>query len=105
MHAIEPNRCPLQKVSEAIGGKWKIPILGHLALRGSLRPSQLRRLIGAVSEKVLSEQLRELEASGLVVRTDFKTVPPHVEYALTPLGLELGEHLDRLAAWSQSRLP
>lgn len=104
MTAIDPNRCPLRAVTHAIGGKWKIPILGHLTLRGPLRPSELRRLIGPVSEKVLADQLRELEESGLVTRHDHGTVPPHVEYALTPLGLELGQHLGALAAWSQARL-
>jgi DNA-binding HxlR family transcriptional regulator len=102
--SINPNRCPLQAVSSAIGGKWKIPILGHLAVRGPLRPSQLRRTIGTVSEKVLAEQLRELETDRLVSRHDFQTIPPHVEYALTPLGCELAEHLGRLAEWSQVRL-
>lgn len=95
--------CPLEAAVEAIGGKWKIPLLGRLA-EGSQRWGALRRALPGVTEKMLAQQLRQLAADGLVSRTVYPEVPPRVEYALTPTGAALVPALDALAAWSAAHL-
>lgn len=95
----EPRyRCGMEAVLDLLGGKWKILILYHL--RGSqLRFSDLRRLVGRISEKMLSQQLKEMVADGLLRRIDFQTVPPHVEYECTAFGLGLCATLEAVCEW------
>lgn len=96
-------RCGLEAVLGLLNGKWKLLILYHL--QGErLRFSTLRRCIGRVSEKMLSQQLKEMTSDGLVKRIDHKTVPPHVEYELTPLGRELTERLRPLCDWGTENM-
>jgi DNA-binding HxlR family transcriptional regulator len=83
-----------------IGGKWKILILTHLVL-GTRRFGELRRLMPQISEKMLIQQLRELEADGLVERNSHGTIPPKVEYAFSPYGRSLCEVIQTLAAWGE----
>jgi DNA-binding HxlR family transcriptional regulator len=91
-------RCGMEAVIDLVGAKWKLLILYHL--RGDThRFSELRRLVGNVSEKMLSQQLKEMTADGLVRRIDFKTVPPHVEYELTSLGLDLCKSMKPMCDW------
>lgn len=78
----------MEAVLDLVGGKWKLLILYHL-YGARRRFGELRGLVGAVSEKMLSQQLKELVADGLVRRMDFNTVPPHVEYELTEFGRDL----------------
>jgi DNA-binding HxlR family transcriptional regulator len=95
---IRTDDCNVAYAMSLIGGKWKIAIIWKLT--GSrLRFGQLRARLGTISEGVLINQLKELEASGLVRRMDFKTVPPHVEYELTNRGQELEATLRGLEAW------
>src|ERR1700679_2710407 len=75
-----------------MGGKWKPLILFHLG-HGTRRFGELRRLVSGVSEKMLIQQLRELQADGIVERIDFKEIPPRVEYSVTPLGTTLSQAL------------
>ena len=96
--------CPLQALAGVIGGKWKIAILGHLRLGGPARPSELRRRIQGVSEKVLNQQISQLVQAGLVERRDHKTVPPHVDYRLSRKGTELSRLMGPLAEWSAANL-
>lgn len=77
--------CGMEAALDLIAGKWKLLILYHLA-DGRRRFGVLRRQVGDVSEKIMSEQLKALVADGLVRRIDFMTVPPHVEYELTEFG-------------------
>jgi len=72
---------------------------------GAHRFSALHRKIGGVSEKMLAQTLRWLEDDGFVVRTAYPTVPPHVEYGLTPLGREVGQRVEALADWIESSMP
>ncbi len=71
---------------EVIGGKWKMPILWRLSLAPIWRYGELKRDLGTISHKMLSQQLRELEATGLIRRTLYPVVPPKVEYSLTEKG-------------------
>ena len=81
-----------------VGGKWKPVVLWHLD--GSARRfGELRRLVGGISEKMLAQQLRELQADGMVDREDFGEVPPRVSYSLTPFGASLLEALRPLCVW------
>ena len=80
--------CPVEATLELIGGKWKGMVLYYL-LNGRLRFSELKRQIGCVTQRMLTKQLRELEASGLVNRIVYAEVPPRVEYELTKEGKSL----------------
>ncbi len=91
-------QCPVEACLDVVGGKWKGVILFHL-LAGTQRFGQLRRMLSSVTPRVLSQQLRELEADGLIDRKDFHTVPPRVDYSLTPLGATLEPLLRLMRAW------
>ncbi|HVJ38930.1 MAG TPA: helix-turn-helix domain-containing protein [Stenotrophomonas sp.] len=90
--------CGIGPAFAVIGGKWKAVILWEL--HGATRRfGELKRLVPGITEKMLIQQLRELVADGLVSRVDMATVPPHVEYSLTPLGVSLNTALGPLARW------
>ena len=90
--------CPVEVTLTLISNKWKVLILRDL-LTGTKRFGELKKSIGTVTQKVLTAQLREMEASGLLTRTVYAEVPPRVEYALTELGLSLKPILDSMVAW------
>lgn len=93
--------CPAEVTLRVVGGVWKVPILYHL--RGStLRFSELRRTLAGVSQKVLTQQLRELEADGIVLRRVYAEVPPRVEYSLTPFGQSLEPVVVAMVQWGKS---
>lgn len=94
--------CPVEVTVDLIGGKWKPVILAHLK-EGVRRYGELRRLMPGTSEKMLVQQLRELEADGLVRRTVYPTVPPQVEYDLTEEGWSLVPVLTALYEWGEKR--
>jgi DNA-binding HxlR family transcriptional regulator len=90
--------CPIQATFNALKGKWKVNIIWHLSF-GTKRFAQLRRLLGGVSEKVLTDQLRQLEACGVVSRAVTPSKIPRVDYSLTSHGLDLMPPLEALCAW------
>lgn len=92
--------CPTEAALAVIGGRWKVPILWHLR-RGTLRFGELSRLLGGVTQKMLTQQLRELERDGIVHRRVFPEVPPRVEYSLTDFGESLSPLLDALSSWGE----
>lgn len=94
---------PVEATLEVIGGKWKVVILCHLK-EGTKRFSDLQRLIPNVTKKMLTQQLRELEADGVIRRYVYHQVPPKVEYSLTEEGESLRDILDRMCAWGAQRL-
>lgn len=96
-------RIGVEVTLDVIGGKWKSLILYHLA-GGIKRFNELRRLIPNVSHKVLSQQLRELERDGLVLRHDYQEVPPKVEYELSEYGSGLIGVLDFFCYWGEAHL-
>ena len=90
--------CPVEAALEVIGGKWKGLVLYHLT-DGTKRFNALKRLCGDVTQRMLTKQLRELEADRLVTRTVHPVVPPHVDYALTAKGRALAPVLVALREW------
>jgi DNA-binding HxlR family transcriptional regulator len=96
--------CPSRIVLQHLTSRWGVLVL--IALRsGRHRFSDLRRKVGGVSDRMLAQTLQFLEADGMVERKDFQVVPPHVEYTLTPLGLEAAEKVQALADWIETSLP
>ena len=93
--------CPVETTLMLIGSKWKVLILRDL-MPGTKRFGELRRSIGGVSQKVLTAQLRDMEACGLVDRQVYAEVPPRVEYSLTELGRSLRPILDAMWAWGEA---
>lgn len=91
--------CPAQAALEVLGGKWKGLILFHLSDGTEKRFNQLKRLIPGITQRMLTKQLRELEADKVVRRKIFQEVPPKVEYALTEFGLTLSPILEGLHRW------
>lgn len=98
--AKELPACPVETTLSLIGDKWKVLILRDL-LSGTKRFGELRRSVGAISQKVLTTQLRQMEDNGLVIRTVYAEVPPRVEYTLTELGYSLKPVLDALQTWGE----
>ncbi|TWT50878.1 putative HTH-type transcriptional regulator YybR [Rubripirellula amarantea] len=92
--------CPVEATLELIGGKWKGIVLYYL-LEDRLRFSELKRKVGCVTQRMLTKQLRELEASGLVNRIVYAEVPPRVEYELTAEGKSLKPVLKVLKKWGE----
>jgi len=85
---------------EVIGGKWKCVILCHLT-HGKKRTSDLKRIMPSITQKMLTQQLRELEQDGIVNRISYNEVPPRVEYELSEYGWSLKSILDSLCAWGE----
>ena len=90
--------CPSRSVLDHVTSRWGSLIL-ILLLEGTHRFSELARGIGGVSEKMLAQSLQALEADGFVVRKVYPTVPPKVEYSLTPLGVECARRVNALTSW------
>jgi len=101
---VQSADCPSREVLKHMTSRWGVLVLVML-LGGMHRFSELRRKIGGVSEKMLSQTLQELEADGLVDRKSLPVVPPHVEYRLTPLGREAAEHLEVMVNWIEEKIP
>ncbi len=96
--------CPSRDVLQHVTSRWGVLVLVAL-LAGTHRFSDLRRKIGGVSEKMLAQTLQWLESDGFVLRKSYPVVPPHVEYSLTPLGLEVARRVEALADWIEGNLP
>lgn len=95
--------CPVERTIDVIGGRWKVLILQEL-LTGVKRFGQLHRALRGITQKMLTQQLREMEADGIVQREVYLQVPPKVEYSLTPLGESLKPILDAMHAWGIAHL-
>lgn len=96
--------CPSREVLKHLTSRWGVLVLVAL-LSGMHRFSDLRRKIGGVSEKMLAQTLQLLEGDGLVSRLALPVVPPHVEYTLTPLGMQAARKVESLADWIEENLP
>lgn len=93
--------CPVEITLSLIGDKWKVLILRDL-LGGTMRFGELKKSIGKVSQKVLTSQLRDMEAHGLVHRQVYAEVPPRVEYSLTDTGRSLEPIINAMLAWGSN---
>jgi DNA-binding HxlR family transcriptional regulator len=105
---VVPNvldqRCESRQALERIADKWTCLIV-YALLDGPLRHGELKRKIDGISQKMLTQTLRSMEADGLVQRTVIDVVPPHVLYALTPLGQTLSDPLVAICRWAMDHLP
>jgi len=97
------HECPVEVAVKVVGGRWKLIILNRLS-GGTQRYGALKSTIPGISEKMLIQQLRQLEHDGLVHREQYPEVPPRVEYSLTVVGTSLVPVLDALSDWSQAHL-
>jgi DNA-binding HxlR family transcriptional regulator len=95
---LQAQECPSRDILKHVTGRWAVLTL--IALQGrTIRFAALRRTIGGVSDRMLTQTLQTLEADGFVHRQAFNVVPPHVEYSLTPMGEEVAHHVRVLADW------
>ncbi len=90
--------CPVAAALDVLGGRWKGQILYYL-LRGPTRFGALRRLVPGATQRMLTLQLRELEADGVIHREVYREVPPRVEYSLTPFGMSLRPIIEAMERW------
>lgn len=96
--------CPSRDILKHVTSRWGVLVLVAL-MEGTHRFSDLRRKIGAVSEKMLAQTLQQLEQDGFILRVSRPVVPPHVEYSLTPLGAGIGQRVEALTDWIETHLP
>jgi DNA-binding HxlR family transcriptional regulator len=96
--------CPSRAILGHLTSRWGVLVMAALQ-SGTLRFSALRRHIGGVSERMLAQTLQQLESDGFVLRTAHDVVPPHVDYALTPLGHEAAAHVAALIGWIEGSMP
>ena len=98
------TQCPSRQILKDVTSRWGVLVL--IALQtGTLRFAQLRRTVGGVSDRMLSQTLQTLEKDGFVSRAVYDVVPPHVEYSLTPMGHEVTELVRALADWIEEKTP
>ena len=101
---VPATNCPSRSILQHLTSKWGALAMIALAT-GPHRFAELRRKMGGVSERMLSQTLKDLEADGFVLRTAHAVVPPHVDYELTAVGQEAAKHVVALAAWIEAALP
>ncbi len=99
----ERASCPVERTLEVIGGRWKVLILREL-FGGVKRFGQLHRALSGITQKMLTQQLREMESDGIVHREVYLQVPPKVEYSLTPLGESLKPIIQSMHEWGVRHL-
>lgn len=94
--------CPVATTVQLIGNKWKLLIIRNLRMEDKQRFNQLLKTIPGISQKVLTENLRAMEADGLITRTVYPEVPPRVEYALSDLGNSMRPIMDAMDIWGRN---
>ncbi|MBZ4664682.1 MAG: transcriptional regulator [Caloramator sp.] len=104
MNQQKTYNCPVEYTLSIIGGKWKTVILWHLSNNEVLRYGELKRLVNGITHKTLSNQLKELEADGLINRKEYYQIPPKVEYSLTEKGKGLMPILKALCEWGSKNM-
>jgi DNA-binding HxlR family transcriptional regulator len=102
---VYSGACPARELLDRIANKWTTMIIGILGgAEAPVRFGDLRRSINGISQKMLTQTLRDLERDGLVVREIYPVIPPRVEYSLTPLGRTLEEPLSALSQWAEHHM-
>lgn len=104
MKDVEEEQCPVLFALHIIGQKWKLPILWYLHEKENTRWAELKHRLPGVTNLMLTKSLRELEASGLVNRKQYASIPPKVEYSLTAQGKSLLPTLNELYKWGKARM-
>lgn len=99
--AKELPACPVEMTLQLIGNRWKVLIMRDL-LEGTKRFGELKKSVGSITQKVLTQNLREMEASELVIRKVYAEVPPRVDYTLTEIGYSLKPILNSMVEWGTS---
>lgn len=97
-------KCPIQYTLNLIGGKWKLVILWHLTKQNVMRYGEMKKCLLGITHKMLSQQLKELEADDLIHREEYHQIPPKVEYSLTELGKSLLPVLQTMYIWGQDKM-
>jgi len=100
----EMNSCPVTYALKIIGGKWQLPIIWVLSKNGTLRYNELKRKVAGITNMMLTQSLKDLEANGLVNRVQHMEIPPRVEYSLTDAGMSLLPALDELTRWGAEQM-
>ena len=100
---VDRANCPVERTLDVIGGRWKVLILRELFL-GVKRFNELQRAVNGITQKMLTQQLREMESDGIVHREIYLQVPPKVEYSLTPVGESLKPIIDAMHEWGIKQL-
>jgi len=100
---VRSKNCPSHSVLDIISGKWSVLVLYVLKF-GPLRYSALQRALEGISQKMLTQTLRELERDGLIERTVYPVVPPHTDYKLTALGHSIGDIMENMSVWAERNM-
>jgi DNA-binding HxlR family transcriptional regulator len=98
------SQCPTREVLDRLADKWSVLVVRKLSQQGTMRFAELRRVIGGISQKMLTATLRGLERDGVVTRRIYASVPPRVEYSLTPLGGSLCDLVAGICGWAESHI-
>ena len=101
---LAQEKCGVIYALELIGGKWRLPVLWKLSKQDSIRYNELRRQLHGITNTMLTRVLVDLEENGLVIRTEYETVPPHVEYSLTESGRSIIPALEIIGAWGRQKM-
>lgn len=101
---IYESKCPIIYALDIIDQKWKLPIIWYLFQNDSTRYNELKRKVNGITNIMLTKSLRELEENGLVIRIQYDTVPPKVEYSLTKRGKSLLPTLNELYKWGEEQI-
>ncbi|MDO0825385.1 winged helix-turn-helix transcriptional regulator [Desulfosporosinus nitroreducens] len=101
---IYETKCPLIYALDIIGQKWKLPIMWYLFQNDFTRYNELKRKVKGITNMMLTKSLKELEEHNLIVRTQYETIPPKVEYALTERGKALLPALNELSLWGEEQI-
>lgn len=96
--------CPIEYTMNLISGKWKLIILWHLSQEKVMRYGEIKRSLNNITHKMLSQQLKELEADGFIHREAYSQIPPKVEYSLTGLGESLLPILESMSKWGNTHI-
>lgn len=104
MESLKTYRCPVEYTLDIMGGKWKPVILWKLAVEGTRRYGEIKRGVQGITHKMLSQQLKEMETDGLILRQEYRQVPPKVEYSLSEKGLSLVPVLRTMCEWGRDHM-
>jgi len=103
-HNIYETQCSVIYALDIVGQKWKLPIMWYLLKKDATRYNELKRKVKGITNMMLTKSLQELESHQLIVRTQYETIPPKVEYSLTERGKSLLPTLNELSAWGKEQI-